>query len=78
MATNDKKKSPAKKTAAKKPVVKKKKADEKTPALEYVRGGAICDPKSKGAKLIRGSGAPAVCRPTPGPDPRPRYRVAGG
>lgn len=54
----------------------KKKDDDNTP-LKYVRGGAICDPKEKGARLIRGSGQPAVCRPTPGKDPRPRYRVAG-
>lgn len=69
-------KKPAKKASGK--TASKKKTDDKKPALEYVRGGAICDPKDKGAKLIRGSGNPAVCRPTPGPDPRPRYRAAGG
>lgn len=72
----EKKKAPAKKTSPKKPVAKKKAEEDK--GLKYVRGGAICDPKAKGAKLIRGSGNPAVCRTTPGPDPRPRYRSAGG
>lgn len=77
MAAN--KKAPTKKAVAnKKPVSKsKKKDDDDKKAVKYVRGGAICDPKEKGAKLIRGSGSPAVCRPTPGPDPRPRYRAAG-
>ena len=70
-----------KKVATKKPVKSaakqgKKKDDEK--GIKYVRGGAICDPKAKGPKLIRGTGSPAVCKTTPGKDPRPRYRVAGG
>lgn len=67
------KKSSAKKSSSAKD---KKKKDDDAP-IKYVRGGAICDPKEKGAKLIRGTGNPAVCRPTPGPDPRPRYRAAG-
>lgn len=70
-----------KKKNSKKPVVKskskKKDDDDKKKAIKYVRGGAICDPDEKGARLIRGSGQPAVCRTTPGKDPRPRYRVAG-
>lgn len=53
------------------------KDDEKSQAIRYVRGGSICDPREKGARLIRGSGSPATCRTTPGPDPRPRWRVAG-
>lgn len=31
----------------------------------------------KGGHVMRGSMAAAVCLPTPGPDPRPRYRQAG-
>lgn len=74
----DKKKDDKKKPAAKK-AASKKSADKKDDgkALKYVRGGAICDPKDKSAKLIRGSGKPAVCRPTAGADPRPRFRAAG-
>jgi hypothetical protein len=71
---------PKKKPVAKrKPVGSsaKKKPDDDKKALKYVRGGAICDPKEKGAKLIRGSGKAAVCRPTAGKDTRPRYRTAG-
>ncbi len=55
------------------PMKKKDKGD----AIQYVRGGSICSPGDKNAHLIRGSGAPAVCRTTPGKDPRPRWRVAG-
>jgi hypothetical protein len=69
-------KKPAKKTPVK-PVGKGGAKKEEKKGVTYVRGGAICDPKAKGAKLIRGSGAPAVCRTTPGKDPRPRYRAAG-
>jgi hypothetical protein len=69
------------KPAAKKPLksVAKKtaKKDDDKKGIKYVRGGAICDPKDKGSKLIRGSGTPAVCRTTAGKDPRPRYRAAG-
>lgn len=68
------------KPAAKKPiksVAKGGKKDDEKKGVKYVRGGAICDPKDKGSKLIRGSGSPAVCRTTPGKDPRPRYRAAG-
>lgn len=68
---------PEHKRGSRKPLVKKKKDKKDEPALKYVRGGAICDPDEKGARLIRGSGNPAVCRPTPGKDPRPRYRAAG-
>lgn len=49
---------------------------EKMP-LNFVRGGGLCDPKEKGGHIIRGSLMPAVCLPTPGPDPRARYRQAG-
>jgi hypothetical protein len=45
--------------------------------LNIVRGGGVCDPKEKGGHILRGSNQPAVCMPTPGPDPRPRYRQAG-
>jgi hypothetical protein len=45
--------------------------------LNMVRGGAVCDPKEKGGHLVRGSNQPAVCMPTPGMDPRPRWRQAG-
>ena len=45
--------------------------------LNFVRGGGVCDPMEKGGHILRGSGQPAVCLPTPGPDPRPRYRQAG-
>jgi hypothetical protein len=62
---------------APKSLAKKKKEEKNEPALKYVRGGSICDPDEKGARLIRGSGNSAVCRPTPGKDPRPRYRAAG-
>ena len=62
---------------APKSLAKNKKKEEHKEAIRYVRGGAICDPNEKGARLIRGSGNPAVCRATPGKDPRPRYRAAG-
>jgi hypothetical protein len=45
--------------------------------LNVVRGGGVCDPMEKGGHVMRGSMAAAVCLPTPGPDPRPRYRQAG-
>ena len=45
--------------------------------LNFVRGGGLCDPGEKGGHIIRGSLHPAVCTPTPGPDPRSRYRQAG-
>jgi hypothetical protein len=45
--------------------------------LNVVRGGAVCDPKEKGGHIVRGSMHAAVCMPTPGGDPRPRYREAG-
>ena len=62
---------------APKSLAKNKKKEEHKEAIRYVRGGSICDPDEKGARLIRGSGNPAVCRATPGKDPRPRYRAAG-
>jgi hypothetical protein len=49
-------------------------------AVNMVRGGAVCDTASvgKGAHLIRGmEHHVAVCLPTPGPDPRGRWRAAG-
>lgn len=45
--------------------------------LNQVRGGGICDPGAKGGHIMKGSYAPAVCMPTPGLDPRPRWRQAG-
>jgi len=45
--------------------------------IRTVRGGGICSPSDKAAHLIRGTMQPAVCRSTPGLDPRPRWRVAG-
>lgn len=57
----------------------KRRDDRKERAIHFVRGGSICDPKQQpaGAHLIRGTNAPAVCRPTAGADTRPRWRVAG-
>jgi hypothetical protein len=55
----------------------KSKDKDSNNGLNYVRGGSICDASSKEGHLIRGSGQPAVCRKTAGPDPRPRWRVAG-
>jgi hypothetical protein len=37
----------------------------------------VCNPNEKGGHLLKGSGQAAVCMPTVGPDPRPRYRQAG-
>lgn len=68
---------PQKDRNKKRPSRKNRADDEAGLAIRYVRGGSICDPGEKGARLIRGTGAPAVCRTTPGPDPRPRWRVAG-
>ena len=45
--------------------------------LNVVRGGAVCDPGQKGGHVMKGSMHAAVCLPTAGPDPRPRYREAG-
>ena len=45
--------------------------------LNFVRGGAVCNPQEKGGHVMKGSGQPAVCMPTAGGDPRPRYRQAG-
>jgi hypothetical protein len=45
--------------------------------LNIVRGGGVCEPSQHGGHILRGSMQPAVCMPTPGPDPRPRYRQAG-
>lgn len=67
----DKKKSSGKKKSGS----DKKKSTE---GLNIVRGGSICDPKAKGPHVLRGSLKPAVCRTTQGPDPRPRWRRAGG
>lgn len=51
--------------------------NRKPQPLNFVRGGGVCDPGEKGAHIMKGSGQPAVCMPTAGPDPRPRYRQAG-
>ena len=51
--------------------------DAKRQPLQPVRGGGICDPGEKGAHVMKGSYHAAVCMPTVGPDPRPRYREAG-
>lgn len=48
-----------------------------TQPLNVVRGGGICQSGEKGAHIMKGSNAPAVCMPTPGLDPRPRWRQAG-
>lgn len=45
--------------------------------LKNVRGGSVCDPGDRGGHLIKGSMSAAVCMPTMGKDPRPRYREAG-
>ena len=45
--------------------------------LNFVRGGGICNPGEKGGHVMKGSGQAAVCMPTPGADPRPRWRQAG-
>jgi len=50
---------------------------EESQPLNLVRGGGVCDPGEKGAHILKGSMHPAVCMPTAGPDPRPRYREAG-
>lgn len=65
-----------KKPTTKKPLVKKKPEEEK--GVSFVRGGSICDISDRRARIIRGRDRhPAVCRTTPGPDPRPRWRAAG-
>jgi hypothetical protein len=51
--------------------------EEDEEGIKLVRGGGICAASDKAAHLIRGSMQPAVCRATPGLDPRPRWRVAG-
>jgi hypothetical protein len=45
--------------------------------LSVVRGGAICEPNERGGHVMKGSMHAAVCMPTVGADPRPRYREAG-
>jgi hypothetical protein len=45
--------------------------------LNLVRGGGICDPGEKAGHVMKGSYKPAVCMPTAGSDPRPRWRQAG-
>lgn len=45
--------------------------------LKSVRGGAVCDPDDRGGHIMKGSLNAAVCMPTMGKDPRPRYREAG-
>jgi hypothetical protein len=45
--------------------------------LNVVRGGSVCDPGQKGGHIMKGSMKAAVCMPTVGSDPRPRYREAG-
>jgi hypothetical protein len=47
------------------------------PPLKVVRGGAVCDPDQGGGHIMKGSLSAAVCMPTVGKDPRPRYREAG-
>lgn len=44
--------------------------------MKVVRGGGICAKGEKPA-LVRGTLKAATCVSTPGPDPRPRWRVAG-
>lgn len=50
---------------------------EEKEGIKQVRGGSICSPSDKAAHLIKGTMQPAICRTTPGGDPRPRWRVAG-
>jgi hypothetical protein len=49
--------------------------------VRMVRGGGICGAEDMKAghapALVKGSMQSAQCRPTVGPDPRPRWRVAG-
>lgn len=45
--------------------------------LKQVRGGSVCDPDQHGGHIMKGSLNAAVCMPTLGKDPRPRYREAG-
>ena len=49
--------------------------------VRIVRGGGICGKGDMAPghdpAMVRGSMQIAQCRPTPGPDPRPRWRVAG-
>lgn len=45
--------------------------------VRLVRGGGICSQGDKSPKLIKGSMKSAMCVPTPGADPRPRYRAVG-
>jgi hypothetical protein len=45
--------------------------------VKLVRGGGICSQSDKSPKLIKGSMKSAMCVPTPGTDPRPRYRAVG-
>jgi hypothetical protein len=51
--------------------------DKNRQPLNVVRGGAVCDPGEKGGHVMKGSYHAAVCMPTLGTDPRPRYREAG-
>jgi hypothetical protein len=52
-------------------------AKEEVQALNIVRGGTVCVPGEKGAHVLQGSMGPAVCIPSAGFDPRPRWRDAG-
>ena len=45
--------------------------------IKMVRGGSVCDTADPGAHLVRGTRQVAVCRPTPGPDTRSRWRIPG-
>ena len=65
--------------ASRKPPPDRGKDKSRQPAmpLNVVRGGAVCDPNQKGGHIMKGSMNAAVCMPTAGPDPRPRYREAG-
>lgn len=67
------------------PLAKKKAADEHqmmgAKKVKVVRGGGICGKADMAPghdpAMVRGSNQVAQCRPTPGRDPRPRWRVAG-
>jgi hypothetical protein len=51
-------------------------SDSKRQPLNIVRGGSVCQKGDPGAHIVAGSNHPAVCMPTVGADPRPRWKDA--